>query len=55
VLAARAWWDHGALGVDYLTAPAWLHQAFAVISREQCRAMKYRSETERAARSEQHG
>lgn len=48
VLAAMAWWENGQLGVTYLDAPTWVHQAFAVVSRERARTMRYKAEIRRA-------
>jgi hypothetical protein len=48
VVASMSWWEQGALGVTYLTAPAWLHHAYGLISRERVAASRYHLELTKA-------
>mgnify|MGYP001239266612 CR=1 FL=1 len=50
VVGSMSWWEQGALGITYLTAPAWLHHAYSIIGRERIRASEYARELTKAAR-----
>lgn len=48
VVSSMAWWEQGALGVNYLTAPTWLHHAYSIIGRERIAASQYVAELRKA-------
>jgi len=48
VQQAEAWFESGQLGVTFITAPAWVSQAFGILSAETSRATKAKGEIDRA-------
>lgn len=41
---AKTWFDKGALGVNYMTAPVWLDEAFTVMANAESEASKFAME-----------
>jgi len=41
---ARAWWDKGALGMTYISAPSWVIEGFSIYESALCDAMKFKRE-----------
>lgn len=41
VAKAHSWWENGQLGLTLLTAPAWVDDAFGVLTAERNKAMRY--------------
>lgn len=44
VLQARAWYETGQLGVDFVNAPDWVSTAFGILDSEQSKAMDFKRE-----------
>jgi hypothetical protein len=47
IMRAKAWWEKGELGVDFVTAPEWIGQAFAVLDSEQNKALDFKRENKK--------
>lgn len=41
VAKAYSWWENGQLGLTLVTAPAWVDDAFGILSSERAKAMRY--------------
>ena len=44
MMEARSWHEKGELGIDYVTAPAWIPEAFNILAAETDKAMTFKRE-----------
>ena len=44
VMKARSWYDTGQLGISFITAPAWVSHAFAILDNQTSAALDFKRE-----------